>query len=219
MPLTPSETTQLLSQLGHHPKKKLGQNFLTDGNIVEKSIEMADLPENMPVVEIGPGLGTLTRKLLEGGHEVHAIEIDRTLFANLEKSLDSYLKNKQLTLTHGDAVKLPLASLPEEQTNYAVVANLPYAISSAWLESLLATERLPGANGSHAAAGGNRAHVGQMRIKKLQCSFHLSARGLPPPQISPRFRRCFHPVPSVDSVLARMDLLGDPFLSPQSIER
>ncbi|MEK9633556.1 MAG: rRNA adenine N-6-methyltransferase family protein, partial [Opitutae bacterium] len=102
MPLTPSETTQLLSQLGHHPKKKLGQNFLTDGNIVEKSIEMADLPENMPVVEIGPGLGTLTRKLLEGGHEVHAIEIDRTLFANLEKSLDSYLKNKQLTLTHGD---------------------------------------------------------------------------------------------------------------------
>ena len=63
MPLTPSETTQLLSQLGHHPKKKLGQNFLTDGNIVEKSIEMADLPENMPVVEIGPGLGTLTSKI------------------------------------------------------------------------------------------------------------------------------------------------------------
>ena len=43
MPLTPSETTQLLGQLGHHPKKKLGQNFLTDGNIVEKSIEMAGL--------------------------------------------------------------------------------------------------------------------------------------------------------------------------------
>ena len=148
---------------------------------------MADLPENMPVVEIGPGLGTLTRKLLEGGHEVHAIEIDRTLFANLEKSLDSYLKNKQLTLTHGDAVKLPLASLPEEQTNYAVVANLPYAISSAWLESLLATERLPGRMVLMLQREAIE-RMGQMRIKKLQRSFHLSARGLPPPQISPRFQ-------------------------------
>ena len=212
MPLTPSETTQLLSQLGHHPKKKLGQNFLTDGNIVEKSIEMADLPENMPVVEIGPGLGTLTRKLLEGGHEVHAIEIDRTLFANLEKSLDSYLKNKQLTLTHGDAVKLPLASLPEEQTNYAVVANLPYAISSAWLESLLATERLPERMVlmlQREAIERMCAKCGSKNYSALSIFLNVAFRHHKSHPVS---RRCFHPVPSVDSVLARMDLLGDPFL-------
>ena len=63
MPLSPSETTSLLEGLGHLPKKKLGQNFLIDRNIVEKSLQLADLPALGNVVEIGPGLGTLTRKL------------------------------------------------------------------------------------------------------------------------------------------------------------
>ncbi len=212
MPLTPSETTQILGQLGHHPKKKLGQNFLTDGNIVEKSIEMADLPDGIPVVEVGPGLGTLTRKLLENGHEVHAIEIDKTLFANLEKSLESFVKNKKLTLTHGDAVKLPLASLPKEQADYAVVANLPYAISSAWLESLLATGKLPERMVlmlQREAIERMWAKCGSKNYSALSIFLHAAFRHHKSHPVS---RRCFHPVPSVDSVLARMDLLPEPFL-------
>ena len=65
MPLSPSETTRLLDSINHRPKKKLGQNFLIDGNIVRKSLTMADLPSGIPVVEIGPGLGTLTKQLLD----------------------------------------------------------------------------------------------------------------------------------------------------------
>ena len=65
MPLSPSATRELLLQLNHRPKKKLGQNFLTDGNIVEKSIAMADLPKGMATLEVGPGLGTLTQELLK----------------------------------------------------------------------------------------------------------------------------------------------------------
>ena len=214
MPLTPSETTRLLGELGHYPKIKLGQNFLIDGNIVEKSIDMADLPAGMPVVEIGPGLGTLTRKLLEGGHEVHAVEIDNTLFKNLERSLLSYTESKRLTLTQGDAVKLPNASLPKEQGNYAVVANLPYAISSAWLESLLATERLPVRMVlmlQREAIDRMWAKCGTKSYSALSIFLHAAFLHHKSHSVS---RRCFHPVPSVDSVLARMDLLPDPFLFP-----
>ena len=143
MPLTPKETTRLLEKLGHRPKKKFGQNFLIDGNLVGKSLDMADLPNNLPVVEIGPGLGTLTQKLLDAGHPVHAVEIDRTLYENLKNSLARFIDSRQLSLAHGDAVKSPIGSLPQHVQEYAVVANLPYAISSPWLESLLATGRPP----------------------------------------------------------------------------
>ena len=143
MPLSPSETSRLLEEFNHRPKKKLGQNFLTDGNIVHKSIAMADLPAGIPVVEIGPGLGTLTQQLLLKKHQVCAVEIDENLFENLQKSFDSFIQNKELNLLKGDAVKKPLAQLPEGVKDFAVVANLPYAISSPWMESLLHTQRIP----------------------------------------------------------------------------
>ena len=81
MALSPSATIDLLRQLDHLPNKKLGQNFLIDGNLVEKSISMALLPPALPVLEIGPGLGTLTERLLHLGHPVYAVEIDRRLEA------------------------------------------------------------------------------------------------------------------------------------------
>ncbi|MEC8279337.1 MAG: rRNA adenine N-6-methyltransferase family protein, partial [Verrucomicrobiota bacterium] len=65
MPLSPTATRELLEQLEHLPKKKLGQNFLVDGNIVRKSIELAELDADSFVVEIGPGLGTLTKAILK----------------------------------------------------------------------------------------------------------------------------------------------------------
>ena len=108
MPLSPSETTALLDSLGHLPKKKLGQNFLIDGNIVDKSIQLADLPESSIVVEMGPGLGTLTRTLLESGQTVHAVELDQRLADNLENTEAEAITGQQLTITRGDAVKLPL---------------------------------------------------------------------------------------------------------------
>ena len=128
MPLSPSETTTLLDALGHLPKKKLGQNFLIDGNIVEKSLQLADLPASGNVVEIGPGLGTLTRKLLDAGQTVHSVEIDYRLAENIEKTENEAINQGKLCLTRADAVKHPLGSLPESVSEYAIVANLPYAI-------------------------------------------------------------------------------------------
>ena len=67
MPLSPTATRDLLARLGHQPKRFLGQNFLVDGNIVRKSLELAGIVPGDTVVEIGPGLGTLTEALLEAG--------------------------------------------------------------------------------------------------------------------------------------------------------
>jgi len=73
-PLSPSETRALLNSLDHRPVKKLGQNFLIDGNIVRKSLELAEIEAGDRVVEVGPGLGTLTRALLDAQASVYAVE-------------------------------------------------------------------------------------------------------------------------------------------------
>ncbi len=215
MPLTPKETPILLKKLGHRPKKKLGQNFLIDGNIVQKSLDMAELPTHLPVVEIGPGLGTLTKRLLEAGHTVHAVEIDRTLFDNLESSLAPFVKSKQLNLTRADGVKEPIGSLPENTRDYAVVANLPYAISSPWLESLLATGHLPVRMVlmlQREAVDRMWAQHGTKNYNALSIFLQLSFENLRSHTVS---RQCFFPAPSVDSVLVRMDRLQSPFLFSQ----
>src|SRR5271157_3863382 len=111
MALTPTETRDLLARLGHAPKRFLGQNFLVDGNIVRKSLELARVSAGDAVVEIGPGLGTLTGALLEVGAEVWAVERDRTLHAYLGETLVPRFPGT-LHLAEGDAVELPLAGLP-----------------------------------------------------------------------------------------------------------
>ena len=96
MALSPSETNRLLQSINHSPKKKLGQNFLIDGNIVHKSLRMAENPEIREVIEIGPGLGTLSRALLEQGFTVHAVEIDKNLSEFLKHDLHIHGLNKRL---------------------------------------------------------------------------------------------------------------------------
>src|SRR6478736_5688943 len=110
MPLSPSATRELLTRLGHQPKRFLGQNFLVDGNIVRKSLELAGIAAGDVVVEIGPGLGTLTSALLEAGAEVWAVEKDRQLHAHLVETLVPVHPN--FHLLEGDATAYPIANLP-----------------------------------------------------------------------------------------------------------
>src|SRR4051812_26280348 len=141
MPLSPSATRDLLAQLGHTPKRFLGQNFLVDGNIVRKSLELAEVRASDVVVEVGPGLGTLTTALLETGAEVWAVEKDRALHAHLETGLQARFPQR-FYLLEGDAVEHPLAGLsfpPDSSAsaNFKIVANLPYAIATPWLDEVL----------------------------------------------------------------------------------
>lgn len=138
MPLSPSATRDLLAQLGHQPKRFLGQNFLIDGNIVRKSLELAEVQPGDTVVEVGPGLGTLTAALLEAGARVWAVEKDRTLHAHLTETLLPRFADT-FHLLEGDAVDSPLAGLPADQATagFKIVANLPYAIATPWLDAVL----------------------------------------------------------------------------------
>jgi 16S rRNA (adenine1518-N6/adenine1519-N6)-dimethyltransferase len=133
-PLSPSETLQLLEQLDHRPKHSLGQNFLIDGNIVRKSLELAQITSGDTVIEVGPGLGTLTKALLNQGAHVWAVEKDPVLFNHLSNTLAKQYTS-ELHLLNADAVDHPLAGF--KSSPYKIVANLPYAISTPWLDAVL----------------------------------------------------------------------------------
>ena len=177
-----SETTQHGSITpGRHPKKTRTEFSPTETSSKNRS----KWPACRMVCPSSKSawLGNPNEKLLENGHEVHAIEIDKTLFANLEKSLESFVKTK-LTLTHGDAVKLPLASLPRSMTT-RLWPTCPMPSLRPGLNLSLPPET-PRTNGFNASAEAIERMWAECR-SKLQRPFHLSARCLPTPNLT-RFR-------------------------------
>lgn len=118
--------------------KKLGQNFLIKRGIVDEIVKAADLQEGEPVLEIGPGIGTLTQGLAQSGANVTAIELDTRLLEVLDTTLAQY---SNVTIVHGDVLKLDVPSIMNHKP-FKVVANLPYYITTPIIMSLLES-RLP----------------------------------------------------------------------------
>lgn len=118
--------------------KKLGQNFLIKRGIVDEIVKAADLQEGEPVLEIGPGIGTLTQGLAQSGANVTAIELDTRLLEVLDTTLAQY---SNVTIVHGDVLKLDVQSIMNNKP-FKVVANLPYYITTPIIMSLLES-RLP----------------------------------------------------------------------------
>ena len=122
--------------------KKLGQNFLIKRGIVDEIVKAADLHDGEPVLEIGPGIGTLTQGLAQSGANVTAIELDTRLLEVLDTTLAQYGNVK---IVHGDVLKLDVLSIMNHEP-FKVVANLPYYITTpiimSLLESQLPIERL-----------------------------------------------------------------------------
>ena len=144
-PYNLNTTRELLAALGHTPKKRLGQNFLVDGNIVRKSLALAEIRAGDVVVEVGPGLGTLTTTLLQAGARVFAVERDPALAEHLRKRVAPDYP-EPFDLKEADAMDFPLAAFPEKMppgTPFKIVANLPYAISTPWTDAVLESGRLP----------------------------------------------------------------------------
>ena len=213
MPLSPSQTRRLLEHLAHQPNKKLGQNFLVDGNIVRKSIELAELRPNEYVVEVGPGLGTLSQAILEQGARLWTVERDAALAAHLRKQIAP--QSPDFRLIEGDCLDNPRAALPEHAAaeGYKIVANLPYAVSTPWMEAVLAGP-LPRrmvlmlqkeAADRYAADHGSK-NFGAISIF-LQSAYAITGK-------HPVAAACFHPTPKVDSVLLRFDLKSDALRFP-----
>ncbi len=226
MPLSPTATRDLLVALGHHPKRALGQNFLVDGNIVHKSLALAVVTPGDTVVEIGPGLGTLTEALLTAGATVYAVERDERLLAHLTATLLPQFPDR-LHLLFGDAVEHPLAGFkpseapaattahapanpPPPARGFKIVANLPYAIATPWLDGIL-TGPLPAtlvlmlqqeAAQRYAAKPGTKS-FGAISI------FLQAAYAIAPGHKVPA--ACFHPRPDVESYLLHLVRRPAPF--------
>jgi 16S rRNA (adenine1518-N6/adenine1519-N6)-dimethyltransferase len=215
MPLTISETRDILAGLGVHPKHFLGQNFLVDGNIVRKSLELAQVGSGDRVVEVGPGLGTLTRTLLETGAEVWAVERDPVM-ARYQRETVAPLFPGRLHLLEADAMEHPVADIPSDLP-FKVVANLPYAISTPWMDAVLdgplptrlvlmlqleAAQRYMAKHGSK--------QFGSISIF-LQSAFDLA----PGHKVS---SACFHPRPDVDSYLLNIVRKPRPILFPRAVK-
>ena len=122
--------------------KKLGQNFLIKRGIVDEIVHAAELMPGEPVLEVGPGIGTLTQGLAQSGADVTAIELDRRLLDVLDTTLASY---DNVRIVHGDVLKLDVSTIMNHKP-FKVVANLPYYITTpiimSLLESKLPIERL-----------------------------------------------------------------------------
>lgn len=217
MPLSPTATRDLLARLGHQPKRFLGQNFLVDGNIVRKSLELAGVQAGDTVIEVGPGLGTLTAALLATGATVWAVEKDPNLAAHLRTELAPQYPST-LHLLEADAVEFPLAGLPAPApSDFKIVANLPYAISTPWMDAVLGGP-LPArmvlmlqleAAQRYGAAAGTKT-FGAISIF-LQSAY----------DIAPGHRvaaACFHPRPDVDSYLLHLVRKPEPFVFSPAVK-
>ena len=126
----PQETIAILQKYQFNFQKKFGQNFLIDTHVLDKIIAAADITKDDLVLEIGPGIGTMTQYLCENAREVVAVEIDKNLMPILEDTLSAY---DNVTVINGDILKVDINKIVEERNNgkpIKVVANLPYYITT-----------------------------------------------------------------------------------------
>ena len=136
----PKETIAVLQRYGFNFQKKYGQNFLIDSHVLDKIVDAADIGPDDFVLEIGPGIGTMTQYLAEAAREVVAVEIDRKLIPILEDTLSEY---DNVTVINEDILKVDLAALARERNQgkpMKVVANLPYYITTPIIMGLFEKE-------------------------------------------------------------------------------
>ena len=205
---------QLLRAYNLRPQKGLGQNFLEDPAILQRIVDAAELTPDDSVLEIGPGLGTLTRLLATSAGRVVAVELDERLAAILPEVLADC---PNVEIIHGDILALdPAALFPERRPVYKVVANLPYYITSAVLRHLLespARPRLMVLTLQREVARRLVAGPGEMSLLAVSVQFYGQ------PRIVGRIPAgAFYPPPQVDSAVVRIDVYDQPPVPVDDVE-
>jgi len=204
--LGPAEIRDLAELLGLQPTKKLGQNFVIDANTVRRIVKFAAVVSGETVVEVGPGLGSLTLGLLDAGASVVAVEIDKRLAEQLPITVAQLAPDARLTVLAEDALRV--TELPGEPS--VLVANLPYNVSVPvllhFLEHFPTVERglvmVQAEVGERIAAGPGSKVYGSPSVKAAWYG-EFSTAG----KVS---RQVFWPVPNVDSILVRFDRRAQP---------
>ncbi|KUK46074.1 MAG: Ribosomal RNA small subunit methyltransferase A [Anaerolinea thermophila] len=212
MTLNPLHIPELLRHYGIRPQKSLGQNFLADHNALLKIVQDAGVSPDDRVLEIGAGVGNLTRILAAQAKQVIAVEIDQNLFPVLEVVTHAF---ENVTLIKGDILELPLESLFGDD-GYLVVANIPYYITSAVIRHLLEAEVRPARivlTMQREVAERIINKDEKMSLLSLSVQVYGEARmGSHIPA------SCFYPEPNVDSSVLLIDVYREPKLSPAGIQ-
>jgi len=212
MTLPPLNIPQLLQKHHLKPKKHLGQNFLIDPHALDRVMRIAQVGTKDEVLEIGSGLGSLTRLLADQAEHVTAVEIDAEMIPILKEVLSPY---KNVTLIHGDILKQKIADIIHVD-DYIVVANIPYYITSAVLRHLLEAHPKPRRmilTIQKEVATRICAKDGKMSL--LSLSVQVYGR----PSIKARIPAgCFYPTPEVESSVIAIELFPEPAIPSRSLD-
>ena len=205
----PSKTNEILNKFGLTAQKRYGQNFLIDSNILEKIVASAGITKEDTVLEIGPGIGTLTQHLAEAAKKVICVEIDRNMIPVLEYTLANF---DNVTVINQDILKADIVNILKENgaASAKVVANLPYYITTPIIMELLEkdlpiesiTVMIQKEVAERMQTGPGSKDYGAL---SLAVAFYSNAEVKM--TVSPN---CFIPRPNVDSAVIRLDKLSEP---------
>ena len=201
------ETNFLLKKYGLKANKKLGQNFLINEEIIKEIVQKADIQENDVIIEIGPGLGSLTKELLEKAQKVIAIELDSNMVKILKERFSLY---NNFELIEADVLKVNLKELIKNYESVKVVANLPYYITTPIVMKLLEdrlklksiTVMVQKEVGERFSAKPNGKEYGAITV-----SINYYAE---PKIIIDVPKENFDPIPEVDSCVIKLDIRDVP---------
>ncbi len=208
-----AETKQLLRRFNLRARKRLGQRFLIDGDVLQRILSAAELTADDIVLEVGPGLGILTRELAQRARQVIAIELDDKLSNFLKQELVS---SPNVMIINEDILKIEPATLLARPERYKVVANLPYYITSPVLRHFLEATLKPDLMVVMVQKEVAEAIVaGPGKRSLLSISVQFYGR---PTIISKVPANSFYPAPEVDSAILRIDLYPKPAVAVDDTE-
>lgn len=206
----PQNTVEVLQKYDFHIQKKYGQNFLIDTGVLERIVDAAEITGEDCVLEIGPGIGTMTQYLAERADEVVAVEIDKNLIPILEETLSGY---NNVTIINADILKVDINKIAEEKNQgrpIKVVANLPYYITTPIIMGLLETHvPLESITVMVQKEVADRMQVGPGT--KDYGALSLAVQYYAKPEIVANVPpNCFIPRPNVDSAVIRLTRYEEP---------
>ena len=204
----PQETIRVIKENNFTFRKNYGQNFLIDSHVIDKIIAAAEIDKSTKVLEIGPGIGTLTQYLAEAAESVTAVEIDDKLIPILEKTLDDY---DNVNVIHGDILKQDIGAIFGGEP-FKIVANLPYYITTPIIMNLLES-RVPADSITvmiqKEVADRMKAEPGSKDYGALSLAVQYYADPYLAANVPPN---CFMPRPNVGSAVIRLKRLEEPFV-------
>lgn len=206
----PQRTIEVIKKYEFCFQKKFGQNFLIDGHVLDKIIAGAGVTKDDMVLEIGPGIGTMTQYLAEAAGKVVAVEIDRNLLPILQETLSDY---DNVKVIHADVLSLDLEKLVQEENGgrpIKVVANLPYYITTPIIMALF-EQHVPLANVTVMVQKEVAARMKSGPGSKDYGALSLAVQYYAEPYIVANVPcNCFMPRPNVDSAVIRLTRYEEP---------